>query len=33
MPWKYIMLGTPGWWILHVIAIALVLYAGYASRF
>ena len=33
IPWKYIMFPTPGWFLLHVVAIGLMLWLGHAVVF
>lgn len=30
---RYIMKGTPGWWLLHVAAVLLTLWLGAMTRF
>jgi hypothetical protein len=30
---KHILKGTPGWWVLHVVAILLTLWLGAVTRF
>jgi hypothetical protein len=30
---RHIMKGTPGWWLLHVVAILLTLWLGALTRF
>ena len=30
---KHIMYGKPGWWVLHIIVIALIFYLGHSVSF